>query len=67
MLIKEIMKSDLDVVAPGQPLTEAAKKMRDDDVGALPVRGRTGGPAADSLVRRAAWTICPLLRAAAPA
>jgi CBS domain-containing protein len=37
MTLKEIMTSQVDVVAPDTPIVEAAKKMRSLDVGALPV------------------------------
>jgi len=37
MQIAEIMSRDVDRVAPTTPIAEAARKMRQDDVGALPV------------------------------
>jgi CBS domain-containing protein len=37
MLVKDVMESRLEVVAPNQSLVEAAKKMRDEDIGSLPV------------------------------
>lgn len=37
MLIREMMESRVEVVAPDQTLAEAAKLMRDEDIGSLPV------------------------------
>lgn len=37
MLVRDVMQSRLDVVSPSETLVDAAKKMRDDDVGSLPV------------------------------
>jgi CBS domain-containing protein len=37
MHIGEIMTKRVDSVSPSQPLVDAAKRMRDDDIGALPV------------------------------
>jgi CBS domain-containing protein len=37
MHVSEVMSSGPDVIGPDRPLVEAAQKMRDDDVGALPV------------------------------
>ena len=37
MQLKEIMTTDVEVIKPESPITEAAKKMRSLDVGALPV------------------------------
>jgi len=37
MLVKEIMTPDADSVGPGQSLKEAARKMRDNNIGSLPV------------------------------
>jgi CBS domain-containing protein len=37
MLIREVMESRLEVIAPHQTLAEAAQKMRDANVGSLPV------------------------------
>jgi len=37
MLVRDVMKSQLEVIDPSQTLAEAAKKMRDANVGSLPV------------------------------
>lgn len=37
MQIREVMTSDVDLVDPDTPIREAARLMRDDDLGALPV------------------------------
>lgn len=37
MKIKEVMSSKLDIVSPDAKLSEVAKRMRDDDIGALPI------------------------------
>jgi CBS domain-containing protein len=37
MLISDVMTRDVDVISPGTTLSEAARKMRDRDVGSLPV------------------------------
>ena len=37
MLVRDVMESHLEVVAPSQTLAEAAMKMRDADIGSLPV------------------------------
>jgi len=37
MQIAEIMTREVDRVSPATPISEAARKMREDDVGALPV------------------------------
>jgi CBS domain-containing protein len=37
MQLKEIMTTDVEVIKPESPISEAAKKMRSLDVGALPV------------------------------
>src|SRR4051794_36239444 len=37
MLLKEIMSTDVEVIRPEASVTEAAKKMRSLDIGALPV------------------------------
>src|SRR5690606_23755117 len=37
MLIRDVMQSRLDVVSPSETLADAARKMRDDDIGSLPV------------------------------
>ena len=37
MIIKEIMTPDVEVIHPGDSLQTAAKKMRDNDIGFLPV------------------------------
>lgn len=37
MLVREVMESRLEVIEPNQTLADAARKMRDADVGSLPV------------------------------
>ena len=37
MLVRDVMTSTLEVISPNQTLAEAAKKMRDSDIGSLPV------------------------------
>src|SRR5919204_3278857 len=37
MLLKEVMTTDVEVIRPESSVTEAAKKMKSLDVGALPV------------------------------
>jgi CBS domain-containing protein len=37
MKVQDIMSTDVTWVAPEMPLKDAAKKMRDDDIGCLPV------------------------------
>jgi CBS domain-containing protein len=37
MLLKEIMSSDVEVIRPESPVSDAARKMKSLDVGALPV------------------------------
>ncbi len=37
MLIRDVMQSRLEVVTPTQSIAEAAQKMRDADIGSLPV------------------------------
>jgi CBS domain-containing protein len=37
MQIKELMTKDVDWIGPDTALSDAAKRMRDDDIGALPV------------------------------
>lgn len=37
MLVRDVMESKLEVIAPNQTLADAAKKMRDDDIGSLPI------------------------------
>src|SRR5262245_34156274 len=37
MLCKEVMKSDVECVSPADPVEEAAARMRDENVGFLPV------------------------------
>jgi CBS domain-containing protein len=37
MQIKDVMTSEVDIVSPSTSILEAARKMRDDDVGVLPV------------------------------
>ena len=38
MKIKDVMHKGVTCVEPGTPVTEIARRMRDDDVGAIPVR-----------------------------
>lgn len=37
MQVRELMSSDIEVIAPDTTLQDAARRMRDSDVGALPV------------------------------
>jgi CBS domain-containing protein len=37
MKIKEVMTADVDVINPAAMLVEASRRMRDEDIGALPV------------------------------
>lgn len=37
MQVRDVMTSQVDVIAPSATLVEAARRMRDEDVGALPV------------------------------
>ncbi len=43
MLVKEIMSAKVEWVSPDAPIQEAARKMRDRDIGSLPVRERDDG------------------------
>ena len=40
MFVKEIMSSDVEAVSPDTPLQEIARKMRDKNLGSIPVRDK---------------------------
>jgi CBS domain-containing protein len=44
MLCKDIMKTDVKCVAPTDPITVAARRMRDENIGFLPVCDDDGTP-----------------------